>query len=126
LRISELNGNLTSVARYQGTICDVREFDYLLRKINDIDVPEVVTGLADARLDQVIGAVVVPCAGMVAPGAGTDAEKAESLRKHCRRTLAAYKVPRHFVFVGASDLPTTSTGKLQRNRLVELFPGHGD
>lgn len=42
LRISELNGQLTSVARFQGTICNVNAFDYLVRKINDDDLPEIV------------------------------------------------------------------------------------
>lgn len=41
LRTSELNGALTSIANYRGTICDVRDFRYLLAKINDEDIPEV-------------------------------------------------------------------------------------
>ena len=45
---------------------------------------------------------------------------ARALRRHCRQALAAYKVPRRFAFVAADDLPLTSTGKLQRNRLAEL------
>ena len=72
-----------------------------------------VTGLADDRLDEAIGAVVI-----LNPGAG--ASEAD-LKSHCRRSLAAYKVPRHFVFVTANELPMTSTEKLQRNRLHELF-----
>ncbi|MDA1097353.1 MAG: AMP-binding protein [Proteobacteria bacterium] len=73
-----------------------------------------VTGLPDPRLDQAIGAVVVLQA---------DASVSEdALRQHCRQSLAAYKVPQHFVFVAASALPVTSTEKLQRNRLAELFP----
>ncbi len=78
-----------------------------------------VTGLPDLRLDQVVGAVVIRRAG----GAVSDGETADSLRLHCRQHLAAYKVPRHFVFVAAGELPMTSTGKLQRNRLAELFSG---
>ncbi|MEQ9639127.1 MAG: class I adenylate-forming enzyme family protein [Alphaproteobacteria bacterium] len=72
-----------------------------------------VTGLADDRLDQAIGAVVVLHDGA---SAETDA-----LRRHCRQSLAAYKVPHRIVFAAANDLPATSTGKLQRNRLFELF-----
>ena len=73
-----------------------------------------VTGLVDARLDQAIGAVMV-----LHPGASVSED---ALRQHCRRSLAAYKVPQHFVFVAANELPVTSTEKLQRNRLAELFP----
>ncbi len=72
-----------------------------------------VTGLADARLDQTVAAAVV-----LRPGAAT---AAEALQRHCRETLAAYKLPRRIVFVDADALPLTSTGKLQRNRLAELF-----
>ena len=44
LRISDLNGNLTKVAAYRGTICSVQDelFDYLLRRINGEDLPEVI------------------------------------------------------------------------------------
>ena len=73
-----------------------------------------VTGLDDARLDQAIGAVIV-----LHPGASASED---DLRHHCRKSLAAYKVPQHFVFVAANQLPVTSTEKLQRNRLYELFP----
>nr|MBC8241506.1 AMP-binding protein [Alphaproteobacteria bacterium] len=73
-----------------------------------------ITGLADARLDQAIGAVVVLEAGA--------SVSEDALRQHCRHSLAAYKVPQHFVFVAAKDLPVTSTEKLQRNRLADLFP----
>ena len=41
LYISELNGGLVQTQRFQGAICDVKLFDYLLRKINDEDLPEV-------------------------------------------------------------------------------------
>ena len=47
----------------------------------------------------------------------------EALQRHCRAALAAYKVPRHVVFVDATALPLTATGKLQRDRLPELFAG---
>jgi fatty-acyl-CoA synthase len=39
---------------------------------------------------------------------------ADELIKHTRATLAAYKAPRHIVF---TDLPKTSTGKIQKNLL---------
>jgi len=72
-----------------------------------------VTGLDDARLDQTIGAVVV-----LHPRQQVTEDE---LRAHCRHSLASYKIPHHFVFVAANELPVTSTEKLQRNRLFELF-----
>lgn len=72
-----------------------------------------VTGIPDARLDEALAAVIV-----LKPGAQASEEE---LTAHCRLKLAAYKTPRHVRFVDAADLPLTSTGKLQRNRLPSLF-----
>ena len=41
LQVPELNGALTKTAAYRMTICAVEPFDYLIRKINDEDLPEV-------------------------------------------------------------------------------------
>ncbi|MEQ8234937.1 MAG: AMP-binding protein [Gammaproteobacteria bacterium] len=72
-----------------------------------------VTGIPDARLDEALAAVVV-----LRGGAGADAG---ALAAHCRERLAAYKTPRHFRFVTATELPLTTTGKLKRNALAGLF-----
>ncbi len=72
-----------------------------------------VTGIADARLDEALAAVIVLRSGYTADES--------ALRAHCQGILAAYKLPRHFRFVAASALPLTTTGKLQRNRLADLF-----
>lgn len=72
-----------------------------------------VTGIPDDRLDEALAAVVV-----LRPGKAADAD---ALIAHGRQTLASYKVPRHYRFVGAEDLPLTTTGKLQRNRLGAFF-----
>ena len=70
-----------------------------------------VIGLKDARRDEIVAAVIV---------ARKEVE-AETLLALCRETLAVYKVPRRVKFVTATDLPLTSTGKLQKNRLKDLF-----
>lgn len=72
-----------------------------------------VTGIPDERLDEALAAIIV-----LRPGQSVDAE---ALIAHGRETLAAYKVPRHYRFVSADALPLTTTGKLQRNRLGDLF-----
>lgn len=89
------------------------EIEAVLREHGSVDSVFII-GLADERLDQAIGAVVILHPGMAAT-------KGE-LRSFCRRSLASYKVPRDFVFVVANQLPVTTTEKLQRNRLAELFP----
>jgi fatty-acyl-CoA synthase len=72
-----------------------------------------VTGVPDARRDELIAAVIV-CHN------GKSVDEL-ALTEHCRRELAAYKVPRRIAFVNEIDLPLTTTGKLQKNRLVEFF-----
>ncbi len=41
LRIPELNGALTRTVAFRMTICAVEQFDYLIRKINDEDLPQI-------------------------------------------------------------------------------------
>ncbi len=72
-----------------------------------------VIGLPDPVVDEVPAAVVVLRAGMTV--------EAQALDAHCRAALAAYKVPRRYRFATPDDLPLTTTGKLQKNRLHELF-----
>jgi fatty-acyl-CoA synthase len=72
-----------------------------------------VVGVPDAVRDEVIGAVVV-----VQPGASVTEE---ALMERCRKDLAAYKLPRAFRFVKEADLPLTTTGKVQKNRLADFF-----
>ena len=47
----------------------------------------------------------------------------EELRQYVRERLARHKVPREISFV--SELPRTSTGKLQRRRLAEVEDRQG-
>ncbi len=72
-----------------------------------------VTGIPDQRLDEALAAVIVL-------GDGKSVLESE-LIAHCRERLAAYKVPRHYRFAVRNELPLTTTGKLQKNRLPELF-----
>ncbi|MFA6265319.1 MAG: acyl-CoA synthetase [Pseudolabrys sp.] len=56
-----------------------------------------------------------PCAFVeLKPGAQASAE---DLTAWCKKQLAGYKVPRHFVF---AEIPKTSTGKIQKFRLREM------
>ncbi len=50
LLVGDLSGNLTKISAYQGTICslDTGQFDYLMRKLRDEDLPEI-TAAQEAR-----------------------------------------------------------------------------
>jgi fatty-acyl-CoA synthase len=72
-----------------------------------------VTGVPDERRDEVIVAVIVRHDG--------ESVDQSALADHCRRELAAYKVPRLMTFVRERELPLTTTGKLQKNRLADFF-----
>jgi Acyl-CoA synthetases (AMP-forming)/AMP-acid ligases II len=45
----------------------------------------------------------------------------DEIADFCRTRLAAYKRPRRLRFVKAEEVPLTATGKVHRQRLVELF-----
>ncbi len=64
-----------------------------------------VYGVVDERWGEAVHAVVVT----------RSAVGEEELRAHCRRRLAAFKVPKAILFADA--LPRTPSGKLQRGRL---------
>jgi len=72
-----------------------------------------VTGVPDPQRDEVLAAVIVP-----KPGATLSEEE---VCTYCRKALAAYKVPRLVRFVAEHELPLTTTGKLQKNRLAATF-----
>ena len=105
-------GRLKELVKTGGINVAPAEVEAVLRTHDGVGEAYVV-GVPDSRLDEALAAVIV-CAGVEPPDP-------DDLRAHCRRALAAYKTPRHFRFVAANDLPLTSTGKLQKNRLGEFF-----
>lgn len=50
LLVSRLSGKLTKTQMYQGTICEVEERDYLLRRINDQPTPELAAAEATEKV----------------------------------------------------------------------------
>ncbi|RCS31716.1 hypothetical protein DEO45_00130 [Rhodanobacter denitrificans] len=59
LQVSRLSGKLTKTQMYQGTICDVEERAYLLRRINDEKTPELAEaeGAEQVLLKQILAMV---------------------------------------------------------------------
>jgi 2-aminobenzoate-CoA ligase len=83
----------------------------LLRHPSVVEV--AVVGLPDPDRGQAVTAFVV-----LGPGVpGTD-ETVQELREFTKEQIAPYKCPRSIRF--ATELPRTTTGKLQRYRLREL------
>ncbi|MEJ2864075.1 class I adenylate-forming enzyme family protein [Actinomycetospora flava] len=74
-------------------------------------------GVADDRWGEIGVACVVPKAGA--------AVTADDLVALCREQLARFKVPRRVVFLEATDLPTTPTGKVQKFRLARMVAEQG-
>jgi len=70
-------------------------------------------GVPDPVRDEILAAVIITKPGATVTEAELDA--------HCRGSLASYKLPRRYRFVAESELPLTTTGKLQKNRLAEVF-----
>jgi fatty-acyl-CoA synthase len=78
------------------------------------DVKEAhVVGLPDDVRGEIVTAAVVSC-----EGASVDTD---ALLAHARAELASFKVPRHIFVMKKSELPETSTGKIQKGRLRELL-----
>jgi fatty-acyl-CoA synthase len=75
--------------------------------------PSVQAAAVVAKPDEKWGET--PCA-FIELKPGTNAS-AEDIIAWCRKNLAGYKTPRHVVF---TELPKTSTGKIQKFRLREM------
>jgi len=89
-----------------------REVEVVMESLPGIRSAFVV-GVPHPTRGQEVVAAVVP------KGAG--APDAAELRERLRSELAAYKVPRHFFFYEADDLPFTESGKLDKRRLARLL-----
>jgi len=72
-----------------------------------------VIGVPHATLDESLVAVIVAEAGANPSG--------EELRAFCVREMAAYKVPHRFHFATESQLPLTTTGKVQKMNLHTIL-----
>jgi fatty-acyl-CoA synthase len=81
------------------------EVEARLNERDDVEQAHVVP-LPDETMGEVGCAFVVPVAGA--------APDADELIAHCRATLARFKVPRHVIFLGADELPLTSSGKVRK------------
>ena len=105
-------GRLKEMIKTGGINVSPAEVEAVLTEVPQVELAYVI-GLPDPERDQRVAAVIVPREGAAC--------SAEALAAHCAESLAAYKVPREYRFVGAGALPLTTTGKLQKARLGEFF-----
>ena len=105
-------GRIKEMIKTGGINVAPAEVEEVLMAAKDVALAFVV-GLPDPVRDEIIGAVVVP-----QPGASVTES---ALLDYCRQQLAAYKIPRAVRFATEAELPLTTTGKVQKNRLAALF-----
>jgi fatty-acyl-CoA synthase len=73
-----------------------------------------VIGVPHPTLDEALVAIVIPEPGTT--------PTAEALKAFCAGEMASYKVPGRFHFTTDAHLPLTTTGKVQKARLITLLP----
>lgn len=73
-----------------------------------------VIGVPHPTLDEALVAIVIPEQGIT--------PTAEALKAFCAGEVASYKVPGRFHFTTEAQLPLTTTGKVQKARLITLLP----
>jgi fatty-acyl-CoA synthase len=105
----ELTGRSSELFKVGGELVAPMQVEQVLTAHPEV-AQAYVAGVPDERLGEVGWAWVVR-----AEGSALDV--AELLR-YCRAELAAFKVPRSVVFLDADELPKTSTGKVQKYRLI--------
>jgi fatty-acyl-CoA synthase len=108
----QFRGRLKEIIKTGGMNVSPAEVEEILRSHPSI-VDAFVTALPDEVRDEIVAAVLILGEDAVLDHDGVIA--------HCRQALSSYKVPRRLVAVTSDQLPLTSTRKLHRARLHELF-----
>jgi fatty-acyl-CoA synthase len=107
-----LSGRLKETYRCGGEMVMPAEVERVLGECAGVGQAHVV-GIAHPRMGE------VGCAAIVVDGDASP--DPADLLAHCMEHLARFKVPAHVVFVDASELPVTVTGRVQKFRLAELL-----
>ena len=105
-------GRLKELVKTGGINVSPAEVEEVIMAMAGVQLAQVV-GVPDATRDELLAAVVVP-----QPGATLTAAMVTA---HCKAHLAGYKIPRLVRFVDERDLPLTTTGKIQKNRIAGIF-----
>lgn len=105
-------GRLKELVKTGGINVAPAEVEQVIMAMPGVRLAQVV-GVPDATRDELLAAVIV-----LKPGVTLTVE---AVTTHCRDQLAAYKVPRLVRFVKEHELPLTTTGKIQKNRIAATF-----
>lgn len=108
----QFHGRLKELVKTGGINVSPAEIEAVLMTHPDV-AHAVVTGIPDSTRDEILAAVVIPKLGA--------SPSQDSMRQHCKAQLATYKVPAVFHFCSEDALPLTTTGKVQKNRIAEVF-----
>jgi fatty-acyl-CoA synthase len=111
----ELTGRSSELFKVGGELVAPQQVEQVLTGYQGV-AQAYVAGVPDDRLGE------VGCAWIVAEDGAQPS--VAGLLSHCRSHLAAFKVPRQVRFLDADDLPKTSTGKVQKYRLVRDHLDH--
>lgn len=106
-------GRIKEMIKTGGINVAPAEVEGILMKQPGVSVAYVIS-VPDEVRGEIVGAVIV-----------TDETDFAALEKRLaselKKSLAAYKLPRVYRFVHERNLPLTTTGKVQKNRMVEFF-----
>lgn len=106
----ELTGRARELYKVGGELVAPKEVEQLLTRYPGVEQAHV-AGVPEERMGEVGWAWVVPD--------GTAELEPAALIRYCREHLAPFKVPRVVRLVAGEDLPKTTTGKVQKFRLIE-------
>ena len=110
----QFRGRLKELVKTGGINVSPAEIEAVLMAHPDVEYA-LVAGVPDAVRDEILGAVVIARNGC--------SPTEDELRSHCKRLLANYKIPVLIRFSTEDALPMTTTGKVQKNRLAQVFFG---
>lgn len=110
----ELPGRAPELYKVGGELVAPKEVEIVLSRFPGVS-QAYVAGVPDERMGEVGWAWIVPEAGATVD--------TSALARHCRGHLAPFKVPRTVRLLSAEELPTTTTGKVQKFRLIESALG---
>ncbi|SOX55298.1 long-chain fatty acid--CoA ligase [Mycobacterium ahvazicum] len=106
-------GRRSAMIKTAGANVSAAEVEKAIAKVTD-GAAAYVIGLPDPRRGQLVAAVVVRPDGATALDTVTLSERLKSV-------LSAYKIPKRFISLARADVPLMSSGKVDIQRLKQLF-----
>jgi acyl-CoA synthetase (AMP-forming)/AMP-acid ligase II len=105
-----LTGRKKEQINRSGEKISPREVEEVIHRLPEVEAVGVV-GLPHQLYGEEVAAFIT-----LRPGRKLEPEQ---IREHCRRSLAAFKIPREIIFI--DELPKGPSGKIQRRRLIDVY-----